>query len=241
MTDVRFEDVLTHVVQLARGRSHARKLDPTALHRWLRFCGLKLESTTRQAVDPWRHWLGRCERFLTDEYGLALTTRIYQRRHARCFFGRTGPLESGTLSEDSAERHPALPERVCRSVRPGSTRVVLCSLRSFLRFVQLQGACRGQLAEAVLQVSNYVRGRTTEDFSEAQRRASLGAFSHTNARGRRNYSIALCLPDLWRRAKEVTQLRLFHVTRDPPILVEMATKTDPLRQLPLPAHVVPKM
>ena len=237
LTDVCFDDVATLVARLARGRSHARKMHRAALHCWLRFRGLKLESTTRQAAGPWRHWLDRYERFLAYDCGLALNTRIYRRRHARGFLAaqfRSRAVHWAKIQPSDIWRYA---ERVCRSVRPSSANVMLCSLRSLLRFVQLQGACGGQLAQAVPHVANYGRRRATEVFSEAQRRAFLGAFSRTNPRGRRDYAIALCLLDLGLRAEEVARLRLSHVTWEPPILVVPATKTDRPRQLPLPAHV----
>jgi hypothetical protein len=103
---------------------------------------------------------------------------------------------------------------------------MLCSLRSLLRFVQLQGACGGQLAQAVPHVANYGRRRTTEVFSEAQRRLFLSAFSRTNPRGRRDYAIALCLLDLGLRADEVTRLRATAPASPPRITVPSASCTS---------------
>jgi hypothetical protein len=85
LTDVRLDEVVTLVARLARRCPHARKMNRAALHCWLRFRGLKLESTTRQVPGPWRHWLDRYESFLAEDCGLALNTRVYRRRHARLY------------------------------------------------------------------------------------------------------------------------------------------------------------
>ncbi|HEX2855162.1 MAG TPA: hypothetical protein VHO24_18150 [Opitutaceae bacterium] len=52
LADVGFDDVVTLLARLARGGSHAGKMNRAALHCWLRFGGLKLESTTRQVAGP---------------------------------------------------------------------------------------------------------------------------------------------------------------------------------------------
>lgn len=238
LADIRFNDVAQLVTRLGRCGFHTRKMNRAALHCWLRFRGLKLEVATSKTAKPWQHWLNRYDQFLVADCGFAPNTRVYRRRYARCFLAaqfRSRPVRWAKLQAADIWRFA---EQFYRRVRPSSANVMLCSLRSFLRFVHLQGACGLQLAQAVPHVANYGRRRATEVFSEAQRRQFLGAFSQTDPRGQRDYAIALCLIDLGLRADEVTRLRLSDVTWQPPSLVVPATKTDRHRQLPLPPHVV---
>lgn len=116
---------------------HARKMFRAALHCWLRFRGLESKAISTAPVRPWQSWLERYERFLDTDCGFSANTRIYRRRYARCFLAaqfRCGPVRWEKLRPVDVWRFA---ERFCRRVRPSSANVMLCSLRSFLRFVHL--------------------------------------------------------------------------------------------------------
>ncbi|HEX2855161.1 MAG TPA: hypothetical protein VHO24_18145, partial [Opitutaceae bacterium] len=120
--------------------------------------------------------------------GLALNTRIYRRAARPLFFGRIVSLESGALGEASVERHLALHRTALSRCSPEFSNVMLCSLRSLLHFVQLQGACAAS--------------KRNDAFSPAP-------FSSTNPRGRRDYAIALYLLDLGLQAEKATATAAF--------------------------------
>lgn len=234
LTGLRLDDV-AGLLKRCHG-FHSRKMLRAAIHCWLRFRGLEV-SQRPTAPAKWQRWIDRYERFLIEDCGFAANTCIYRRRYARCFLSNQFPSGEVRWTEVRAVDIWRFSERFCRRVRPSSANVMLCSLRSFLRFVHLQGACKVQLAQAVPHVANYGRRRSTEVLSEEQRHRFLAAFSRSDPRGQRDYTIALCLLDLGLRAQEVVQLRLSDVSWDPPSLIVPATKTDRPRHLPLPAHV----
>jgi len=204
-----------------------------ALYSWLRFLKRSCRVTPKEAQAGWFPWVDSYDRFLAKDRGLAGHTRIYRRRYARMFLRwrfRDGPACWNRVTPQDTWRFA---ERFSGRIKPASANIMLCSLRSLLRYAQLRGACGPELAEAVPHVANYGNGRGIEVLSDRQRRKLLKAFSANTVRGIRDHAIALCLVDLGLRASDVVHLRLGDFDRAGRSLMVFSSKTGDQRQLPL--------
>jgi integrase len=116
-------------------------------------------------------------------------------------------------------------------------RDVTVGLRSFLRFLEFTGHIRPGLVLAVPHPAIPHGFPPPEVLAEPARRKFLHSFDRTNAVGRRDFAIALCLSELALRANEVASLTLDDVDWRNLTLRLRQTKQGRERLVPLPAHV----
>ena len=203
-----------------------------ALHRWLAFQGVSRRPADSIHVVSLR-WLEDFDRFLGAANGLSTHTRIYRRRYAKEFliwrFGRRPVAWHQVTSQDIWR----FAERFCGRVCSSSANVMLCSLRVFLRYVQLRGACDASLVKAVPKVANYGRPIRPLVISDQQVRQLTRAFRKNDRAANRDCAMVLCMVDLGLRASDVARLQLqdFHPAQR--YLSVFSTKTGQRRQLPL--------
>jgi site-specific recombinase XerD len=174
---------------------------------------------------------------LEETCGAAAATRRLYTRYARELlvnhFGagdvdlrNLGPAEIiGFVLEQARERAPE------------TAKAVRTSLRSFLRFAQLQGLCDATLAAAVPRVAIWRRAQLPRALSEAQLAALLGAFKRSTALGRRDYAMTLCMAQMGLRAGEVAALSLDDIDWRAGTLRLARGKERRTSVLPLPAKV----
>jgi len=126
---------------------------------------------------------------------------------------------------------------VFQTLKPASANVMLFSLKSFLRFVHLRGACPEALIHAVPHFANYGQATRTQALSEAQRQQLLAASPGEDARGLRDHAIINCLLELGLRGHEVASLKSGDIDWRRCCLNVPAVKGARRRELPLPRHV----
>lgn len=216
--------------------THALKMYRAALHAWLSFRSCPVKRAPSHPSGRWQGCVDDYVRFLASDRGLAPATRQYRRRYARCF-------SAWRFGSDDARWDQVIPqdiwrfsEEFSRRIKPGSANVMLYSLRSFLRFLQLRGFCGPNVVSAVPHYANYGQATRTEALSDDQRIKLLAAFS-PDQRGLRDRAIALCLLDLGLRAQEVADLKVTDVDWRQSLIKIPAVKSGKGRQLPLPSHV----
>lgn len=212
----------------------SRRTRRSGLHRWLKFIGRFDERPSR---SRWQPWLDDYARFLRVDRALAPCTceaslRVIGQYLAWQFQRR--PLRWDRVRPEDLCRYAA---RQCRVLKPKSVNCTLSSLRQFLRFMHLRGACSPTLVHAVPCVADFGRQVRPEVLNEVQRRTFLAAFDRKSGQGRRDYAIALCLIDLGLRAIEVARLRVGDLDWQHHTMAVPPAKTSRGRQLPLPAHV----
>ena len=95
-----------------------------------------------------------------------------------------------------------------KRLSPVSVRVLSDSLRSFLRFLQLEDHCRGGLETAVPTLRARHQAKLPEVIDPGKLKAFLASFDRSTPMGRRDYAMALCMCDLGFRIGEVAQLSL---------------------------------
>ena len=182
--------------------------------------------------------LGRqYDRHLDQVAGLAEATRcvywLFIGQFLQRRFGRR-PLRLGALKAEDINgfvRHSG-PRLQCSSLH-----VLAAALRSFLSFLHFTGRTRVALASAVVCPAPRPRSPLPDTLSEPELRRLLKRFDCTEAIGKRDFAMALCLCRLGLRAKEVTSLKLADVDWEARILHLQQTKTRRSRLVPLPADV----
>jgi len=208
-----------------------------ALHRWLAFQGVSRRPADSIHVVSLR-WLEDFDRFLGEANGLSIHTRIYRHRYAKEFlswrFGQRPVAWHQVTSQDIWR----FAERFCCRVESSSANVMLCSLRVFLRYVQLRGACDASLAQAVPTVANYGRPIRPLVMSEPQVRQLARAFRKNDRAANRDCAMVLCMVDLGLRASDVARLHLQDLNPTQRCLSVFSTKTGQRRQLPLTDRLV---
>jgi len=91
---------------------------------------------------------------------------------------------------------------------PNTRKSAISALRSFLRWLQLNGQCEARLANAVPTVSSRKQAELPAHLSEEELAALLRAFDRTTPHGLRGYAAALCMAHLGLRVGEVARLTL---------------------------------
>lgn len=169
--------------------------------------------------------------------GTADSTRRHRRREVRQFLASVfgdGPVVPSAIT--AAQVRQCVTSRSGRC-RPGTLKAIGGAIRSYFRFLALEGRCPDGLVEAVPSVASWRLASIPPRLTEEELHGFLAAFDTRTPRGRRDRAMAMCLAVLGLRAAEVAALRLRDVewregrVRVPP------TKTRRGRTLPLPAPV----
>ena len=169
--------------------------------------------------------------------GLALETRRYRSRYAREFLEAhacRGVLRLSGLKPQAVMRFVAERASKCRR---SSAQVAACSLRSFLRFLQMRGLCGANLVQAVPRIPQWRQEGLPKSMTEEQLRRLLDSFDRSGATGRRDYAMTLYMAALGLRVSEVTELHLEDIDWRAGTVRIRSAKERRTRVLPLPSRV----
>jgi len=161
-------------------------------------------------------------------------------RHAR----EVQPLLEQTYGArplDVARLTPALlriwvAERTART-SPRTGRRTASALRTFLRFLHLQGWTDGQLVHAIPMVRDTRRSTLPVPLTTAQLHHLLASIDQAKRAGRRDYAMIVCLALLGLRAKEVADLTLDDIDWRAATIAIASNKVRRTSVLPLPKPV----
>jgi integrase/recombinase XerD len=191
---------------------------------------LEEESPRRMPVEE---EVARFEVYLRDVRGCAQATRhqrtVYVRQLLSSVFG-AGAVDPARVTPSVVYRFVTSRPRPCR---PGTLSAITVSVRSYLRFLCLEGRCPAGLLDAVPHVARWRLDSLPSRLSEDELRRFLACFDSGTPRGRRDYAMALCMVVLGLRAVEVAALRLRDVDWRNGRLHVPPTKTRRGRDLPL--------
>lgn len=216
--------------RLVRTRTDCR----AALHHLLRLLGS--ERPTRPPT-PVEEEVTRYDVYLRQVCGMAEATRIHRTRHVREFLAglfRRGPVLHREIRPQALSRFVIARARHCR---PGSAGVITDGLRSYVRYLELEGLCEHSLRDAIPSVARWRLATLPRCLAPGELKRFLGSFDRCSARGRRDYAMALCLAMLGLRAGEVTGLRLQDLDWRSGTLSIRESKTRRGRSLPLTPRV----
>jgi site-specific recombinase XerD len=145
--------------------------------------------------------------YLTRERGLAEGTVVLYVRIARLLVDERASVGEVDLSGLTARELGSLTTRLCRGLGASTRRQVVSVLRSFLRFLQLEGVTDKALEQAVLSASGSNRS-LPRAIAASQMELLLAGCDRRSAIGRRDYAILLLLARLGLRGGEVVALEL---------------------------------
>jgi len=176
----------------------------------------------------------RFDVYLDQVCGLTEATRWYHRRYTRTFlrwlFGDS-PVHCGRISAEDLRGF--VYEQACGQ-QPGSAGVMAYSLRTFLRFLQLQGDVRAELIRAVPSPPDWSLASLPPSLSETDLERFWASFDRRTPVGRRDYAMARSLADLGLRCQEVANLHLDDIDwRDGTVRLS-ESKSRRVKRLPLP-------
>jgi integrase/recombinase XerD len=146
---------------------------------------------------------------------------------------RAGELDLAGLAAADVTRFVLA---ACPGRAPGSAKLIVCSLRSLLRWLHVRGTTPTSLAAAVPAVAGWQLSNLPQALEPAELRKLLASCDRRTRTGRRDYAILLLLSRLGLRAGEVARLGLDDIDwRHGEIVV--VGKANRAEQLPLPADV----
>jgi integrase len=119
-------------------------------------------------------------------------------------------------------------------VRPVTAGAIASDLRSYLRYLRLQGVAVAGLVEALPRVAQWRLASVPKHLTPTDLALFLAAFDRATPRSCRDYAMALCLATWGLRACEVAGLRLSDIDWRAATVTIRATKTHRARILPLP-------
>jgi len=187
-------------------------------------------------LGPVEELLGRYRNYLISERGLTSATArgyvdfvrpfVVTRLHGEVldFAGLTAGDVTGFILA------------ACPGRAVGSAKLIVCALRSLLRWLHLTGQMPASLASAVPSVAGWRLSSLPKALEPGELRRLLGSCDRRTHTGRRDYAIMLLLSRLGLRAGEVARLELNDIDWR---RGEMAIcgKGNRAERLPLPADV----
>ncbi len=144
-------------------------------------------------------------------------------------------LESHQTREPSAIRATHIPDFLRSQIhlRPKTLALIVSDLRSFLRFLCMQGALSEDLSGRVPQVRVARDGRLPSIWSGTDLEALLAAVDRASPKGKRDYAILLLACRLGLRVSDIRGLCLEHLHRREDRIEMTQTKTEVPLSLPL--------
>ena len=159
-------------------------------------------------------------------------TALVQRFLVR-FIG-DGPLDVVHLDSSQIMEHVAEQARLHKLQ---SASHLATGLRSYFRFLQLQGTHVPHLIRAIPRVARPQRFSAPPALTEGQARALLDCFDMARPMGRRDLAMTLCMLDLGMRACDVSALVLEDIDWHSGVIRVPNVKTRHPYRLPLPKRV----
>jgi integrase len=177
--------------------------------------------------------VARFDAYLHDVRGCAQATRHQRTVHVRQLLSvlfAAGAIEPVRITPSVVYQFVTTRPRPCC---PGTLGTITVSLRSYFRFLALEGRCPSGLVDAVPRVARWRLDSLPTHLSQDELRSFLASFDTKAPRGRRDYAMALCMVVLGLRAVEVAALRLQDIDWRSGRLHVPPTETRRGRDLPL--------
>ena len=217
--------------------SRSVKTARAALHHMLRIAPSQPGRDGDGADTPAAELVREYVEHLDVNCGLAHATRRYRARYAREFLEAHAPDGASQLRRLEPHAIMRYVADYASRCRRSSTQVAACALRSFLRFLQMRGLCRGTLARAVPWIPRWRHEGLPRYMTDEQHRQFLDSFDHVGATGRRDYAMTLFMSEMGLRVSEVTELHLDDIDWRAGTVRIRSAKERRTRLLPLPIRV----
>ena len=176
----------------------------------------------------------RFDAYLKNICGHAETTRWYRRRLIKEFliwlFGDqcicVGRITAGSLCRFVSKKSTSL----CSS----SMGTVVCALRAYLKFLQLNGYITPSLSATIPKPPNFSGAKLPQALTHEELNRFWSVFDLKTPVGKRDYAMARCLAELGLRCHEVADIQLDAIDWHGGILHLSETKCRRQEILPIP-------
>ncbi len=188
------------------------------------------------ALGPVEELLDRYRRYLLVERGLTVGTARGYVDNVRPFVATRLRGNTLELAGISAADITGFVASACPGRAMGSAKLIVCALRSLLRWLHLTGQLPVSLAAAVPAVAGWRLSSLPKGLEPGQLERLLTACDRRTPTGRRDYAVMLLLSRLGLRAGEVARLRLDDIDwrRGEITIIGKGNRGE---RLPLPADV----
>jgi integrase/recombinase XerD len=220
-----------------RAAGYAGWRSPRALAPMLEYLdglGVRGESVIEPGDRAWV--LDRYEAYLVGERGAAPASRRSYLGVARRFVGQLGLGEGQDVGLLSAQAVTAFAAAECSRRSPASASATTTGMRSFLRFLYLEGLTPVLLSPAVPSPAGWTLAGLPRSVSTTQASDLLASCDRQSGQGRRDFAILTLLIRLGLRAGEVADLDLDHLDWRHGQL-QVRGKTHRAERLPIPPDV----
>jgi site-specific recombinase XerD len=194
-----------------RAAGHSARVTPgslASLQQFLQERGLLwVLPPVAAAVGPLETLLARYGRYLVEDRGINHSSVSRRLRAARLFLAEYPGLLSGESVIGATAVSAFCTRELPRRSGPGAQSLAT-ALRSFLRFLHIEGVVQSPLAQAVPRVANHKGAGLPRGLPVATVAMLLESCDRRTNTGRRDYAILLLLARLGLRAGEVAALRL---------------------------------
>lgn len=181
--------------------------------------------------------LDQLDKHLEQARGASEATRASRRRHVGYFlewrFGEN-PVVPGELCADDFRRFLLERSGQCQ---PGTVGAIATALRSYLRYLVLQGYPVESIIGAVPRAAQWAKAQLPQHLSEEQEGLFLCVPDRSRPTGRRDYAMFLVMCRLGLRVSDVTSLTIDDIDwREGTVSLHVA-KSRRIHVLPLPSTV----
>jgi len=198
---------------------------------------LQVPTRPTRPITPVEAEVTRYDAYLRDVCGAAGQTRAHRTRHVREFltslFGDQDVCDAAIRPADLT-RFVTTRAQTCR---PGSAAVITDGLRSYVRYLELQGRGGGGLRDGIPSVARWRLASVPVHLQSSEVQQLLISFDRRTPRGCRDEAMARCLVVLGLRAGEVARVALGDLDWRASTVTIRETKTHRARVLPLPPQV----
>lgn len=212
---------------------HRSKSTRAVLNLLERMVGQNQDACLDNGVTPISREIAAFDRYMSEVCGLTQSTRISRRMWVTNFLEERytdGIVSIEDLEPTCLMQHVA---RQSRGYSAGTTAVIACSLRSYVKFLQFRGDFDPRLRIVIPSPPNRRLKDYPATMSESQISSLISAIDRTRPDGKRDYAMLLCMLTLGLRCSEVAKMGLTDIDWRKSVLVVRRGKNRVARQLPL--------
>lgn len=189
------------------------------------------------AERVWEPVVAEYDAHLRDAGGLAPATRQYRCRYVREFLASVFGTKPVRWNRIKATHVQSFIARYGHDGHAAAAQVAAGSLRSFLRWLRLQGHADVRLIAAAPRFPRWRWASLPTVMTDSQLQAFLKTFDRSTPTGRRDYAMALCMADLGLRVGEVAAITLDDLDEAAGVLYLKGGKSRRDRALPMPQRL----
>lgn len=236
-------DLTKHTIQRYLRSRHRRlrprRDDAAILNRLvylLHTQGLLPKKDTRLPGNPHQSIDNDFDRYLSEERGLCLATRVNYRPFIQKFLSAQFGNKPARFAELNANDVIRFIRKQAPQLHPKRTGLMVSAMRTFLRYLRHRGDITIDLAACVPPIANWQFSTLPKFLQPEQVQQVLNQCNRQTAKGRRNFAILMLLARLGLRACEIVSLTLDDIHWQAG-QISIQGKANQSAMLPLPPDV----